>query len=65
MALVTKKNACKVLTQAQLQQVLGGEATFRGKAVANKNLDVVCDWAISASGDRPAGTVRVASAVRE
>jgi len=57
---VTRKNACKVLTQAQLQQVFGGAATFQGKAVANKNLDVVCDWAIAANGDRPAGTVRVA-----
>jgi hypothetical protein len=57
---ITKKDACKVLTKSQLEKVFGADATSQGQVKTNKGLDVLCDWAIAAAGDRPAGTVRVA-----
>jgi hypothetical protein len=56
---VTKKDACKVVTKAQLERDLGGTATVQPSGIANKGLDVGCSWAIGASGDRPAGTIRM------
>jgi hypothetical protein len=54
---VEKANACKVLTRAQIEQVLGGEA----QRVARRRVgpDVECDWSVASGGDRPAGSLSV------
>ena len=54
---VTRKDACKILTKRQLQQLMASTATFQGQN--GTKLDVGCNWAIGASADRPAGTLRL------
>jgi hypothetical protein len=54
---VTKKNACKILTKKDLEQIFGASATFQGQ-VAKKS-DFLCKWQVDANGDRPAGPVQI------
>jgi hypothetical protein len=54
---VEKANACKVLTRAQIEQVLGADA----ERVARRRVgpDVECDWSVASGGERPAGSLSV------
>ena len=54
---VTKKDACKILTKRNLEEIFGATATSQGK-VAKKS-DFLCKWQIDANGDRPAGPLQV------